>query len=178
MPYVRGQAGVVVGGAPLAIFEELRVKTVTTGHMRPGRLVKRDTTDSEFQLAGAGDKGILGFIGRDPTKDAGVDLAAGQWARIGHGPNGIVAVLSLDESQTIVKGDRLVPAANGRVKKATAFSVSVPSGAVAVTSTAAQPDLTEAGSDLPEEIVGKAEESVTTGTSAFSDINVRWKGAG
>jgi len=171
MPFVRGQPGTSVTPT-LLTFEELRIKTVTAGHTVPGRLVKRDTDDSHVQLAGAGDKGIIGFIGRDPKKDASTDYAAEDWARIGHGP-GAVVVLSLDQSQTILKGDKLVPAANGRVKKATAFSVSVPSGGTAVTSTAAQPDLTEAGSDLPEEIIGRAEESVTTGSGAYSDIMVR-----
>ena len=46
--------------------------------------------------------------------------------------------------------------AQGRVVLATALSVSVPVGGTAVTSTGAQPNLTEAGGVLPEIVVGYA----------------------
>jgi len=48
----------------------------------------------------------------------------------------------------------LKPAANGRVESATKIAVAVPSGATPVTSTAAQPDLTESGSIPPDGLVG------------------------
>jgi len=46
------------------------------------------------------------------------------------------------------------PAANGRVEAAAKMAVAVPSGATTVTSTAAQPDLTESGSIPPDGLVG------------------------
>lgn len=117
MPYVRGQVGVVVAGGDKVIWEELRAKTITTGHMIPGRLVKYDTDTSHFQLSGSGDAGVLGFIGRDPRKDASVDLAAEDWARIGHG-HGVEVVLYYDTGAAVTKGDALYAGANGRVYKA------------------------------------------------------------
>lgn len=64
-------------------------------------------------------------------------------------------------------------AANGELTAASTLSVSVPSGATNVTSNAAQPDLTEAGSYGPQGIVvAIAEESVDASGGA-KDIMVR-----
>ena len=50
---------------------------------------------------------------------------------------------------------------NGKAREANNLSVSVPAGATAVTSTAAQPNLTEAGSIPPESINGYAMDAAT-----------------
>lgn len=67
--------------------------------------------------------------------------------------SGIALVLS---GGVITVGSAVASDAAGKAVVATPFSVSVPSGATAVTSTAAQPDLTEAGSVLPQAINGYA----------------------
>lgn len=52
---------------------------------------------------------------------------------------------------------------NGRVAAASKIAVTVPSGATNVTSTSAQPDLTESGSIPPDGLVGKALEAAGDG---------------
>jgi hypothetical protein len=66
---------------------------------------------------------------------------------------GIALVLS---GGAISVEDPLVSDANGKSVPATAFSVTVPSGSTPVTSDAAQPNLVEAGSVLPQFINGYA----------------------
>lgn len=56
----------------------------------------------------------------------------------------------------ITQGSAVSSDANGKAVAAANFSVSVPSGTTGVTSNAAQPDLTEAGSVLPQAINGYA----------------------
>ena len=72
--------------------------------------------------------------------------------------SGIKLVLS---GGVISAGDAVVCNANSKAVKATAVSVSVPSGATAVTSTGAQPTLTVAGSDMPQHINGYALDAST-----------------
>ena len=50
---------------------------------------------------------------------------------------------------------------NGKAREANSLSISVPAGATAVTSTSAQPNLTEAGSIPPESINGYAMDAAT-----------------
>jgi len=76
---------------------------------------------------------------------------------------GIVKVVA---SGAIAQFKFVAPDANGRIKAAVPLSVTVPSGATAVTSTAAQPDLVEAGSYCPDGLVGTALEAA----SANGDI--------
>ena len=145
MPYVRGTQGVAVDGLP--VYEELRLKTVTTNHTIPGRLVVRNTDDNHVVLAGDNAINTVGYIAPVPSHDSDTDFAAEDWLRIGHGP-GVVVPLTAITGQTIVKGDLLTPAANGMVKSA-----------------GATPDYAK--------VVAKAEESVTTGTLASAPINAR-----
>lgn len=145
MPYVRGNQGVAVAGFP--IFEELRLKTVVTGHSIPGRLTIRDTDDNHVTLAGDDALNVLGYIADDPSHDSDTDFAAEAWLRIAHGP-GVVVPLTLITGQTVTKGLLLNPAANGMVKLS-----------------AADPN--------PKLAIAMAEESVTTGTLTVLPIMVR-----
>lgn len=70
-----------------------------------------------------------------------------------------VAVLGIaigTSGGAISVGDKLTTDANGKLVAAAAVSVTVPAGATAVTSDAAQPDLVEAGGVLPQRILGEA----------------------
>lgn len=86
-----------------------------------------------------------------------LDTASGEYAPID--VSGVVLMLS---GAAITVTDESVPVvsdAAGKAVAATAFSVSVPSGSTPVTSDAAQPNLTEAGSKLPQAINGYALDS-------------------
>ena len=70
-----------------------------------------------------------------------------------------VVLLYLAQSQTVVKGDKLVAAADGMVSKAS--PAAIPNSSTPVTSTSAQPTVT--GPISTEGIaLAEAEESVTT----------------
>jgi hypothetical protein len=62
----------------------------------------------------------------------------------------------VESGGAVAAGEEVVSDANGKAVAATAFSVSVPAGGTAVTSDAAQPDLTEAGGVLPQALNGQA----------------------
>lgn len=147
MPFTTGRQGVPVAGGDHAIYEELRLKTVSVGHSRPGRLVIRNTDDNHVVLAGDDVANALGWIYPNPEKDADADFAAEDWLQIGHGP-GVVVPLTLATGQAITKGDHLSPAANGMLKAS--------------------------GSDPDSRLdIAVAEQSVTTTTLASASINVR-----
>jgi hypothetical protein len=145
MVYVRGTQGVAVDGLP--VYEELRVKTVVATHTIPGRLVIRETDDNHFTLAGDNALNVLGYYAPTPSYDSDTVPVTEDWCRIGHGP-GVVVPLTAITGMTIVKGDKLAPAATGMVKSA-----------------GTTPDFNK--------VVGIAEESVTTGTLASAPILVR-----
>ena len=135
----------------------------TASEMYPGRFVKKGTNDNDIDVCGAGGKsiGVLGYEQASkkyrPTNKL-TAYGAGDYAPVLTGP-GVVVLLEVANGQTIVKGDKLVVAANGMV--ALASAAAPPSGSEPVLSTSAQP--TMAG-PMPTAgmIVAKAEESVTT----------------
>lgn len=149
---------IIVSGEPKV--QSLLIETVT--EMYPGRLVKRGTADHQIVVntAGGAAIGVLGYEHcqkKDrPATRATIYTAVRAPVLSGAGT---VVMLYLAQSQTVVKGDKLVGAASGMVAKASAAAP--PSGTVAVVSTGAQP--TMAG-PMPTEgpIVATAEESVTT----------------
>lgn len=150
--------GIVVQGTPKV--QHLLIETVTS--MYPGRLVKKGTADHQIVVNTAGSLaiGVLGYEhcqkkDRPATRDT---IYTAVVAPVLNGP-GTVVLLYVAQSQTIVKGSRLVSAADGMV--ALAAAAAPPSGTVAVVSTSAQP--TAAGplpTSGPE--VAIAEESITT----------------
>ncbi len=68
----------------------------------------------------------------------------------------IGGIALIASGSAVSQGNALVSNASGKAIPATAFSVSVPSGATPVTSNLAQPDLVEAGSVLPQSVNGYA----------------------
>jgi len=136
MPYVKpALAGAVVTDPAEVQVEELRWKTVTANAL-PGRFVKRDTTDSEIQLATSGDTGVYGIVLLNPTKDSTVAAIAGEWARVGHGAgNVVVGVYDFPVGGALTKGDALYVGLTGKGYKA-------------------------AGTD-PTKLIGYAEETLT-----------------
>lgn len=150
--------GIVVQGEPKV--QHLLIQTVTS--MYPGRLVKKGTADNQIVVNTAGGlaEGVLGYEhcqkkDRPATRDT---IYTAVVAPVLKGP-GVVILLFVAQNQTIVKGSKLVAAADGMVSLAPAAAP--PSGTVAVVSTSAQP--TMAG-PLPTSgaIVAQAEESITT----------------
>jgi hypothetical protein len=154
MTLVRPTNKVLVGGAP--IVDEL----VTEGTTCKARLfVKKGTADHQVTLAADGEKKPLGILDRE--KDIPIDntFPDKQSVRVMKAPAVVVGILA--SGNNVAKGAALICAADGKLKAAADISVSVPSGSTTVTSTAAQPDLTEIGSIPPYGvIVAFAEESV------------------
>jgi hypothetical protein len=155
MVFVRPTNTVLVGGNP--IVEE---GLVTEGATCKARLfVKKGTADHQVTLAGDGEKKPLGILDREkniPIADAFPDK---QTVRVMKAPAVVVGILA--SGNNALKGQPLVCATGGKLKLAADIAVSVPAGATTVTSTAAQPDLTEIGSIPPYGvIVAFAEESV------------------
>jgi len=160
---------IVVAGSPLV--QELKVETAT--NMYPGRLVKKGTNDDDIVVCGASDMPI-GWLGYEhtaaPYRPSTVDTAysANDRAAVLCG-GGFVLVARLASGENVSKGDLLVPAANGELKKASTLQIA--EGSTTVTSTAANGDIiTGHYGDAP--IVAIAEESVDASSEA-KDIMVR-----
>ena len=151
---------IVVTGDP--IIEELKVENVS--YMYPARFVKKGTGDDDVVVCAAATDLPVGLLGYEQAhasyKPATITTlyALNAWAPVLKGGK-FLAVVKLT-ADSVVKGDLLILASQGRVRKAVVQSVAVPVGGTAVTSTAAQPDLTEAGS-IPAggQVVARAEET-------------------
>lgn len=167
MPFVKPKHKVLVGGTP--IVDEVVAEGTT---LKPRLFVIRGTADHQAVLAGDGATRPLGILDKDrryPITDAFADKAPVKVLK-----GSIVVVAILAANQSITKGQGLACAADGQVKAGATLSVSVPSGTTTVTSTAAQPDLTEAGSVPPGGIiVAYSEETISTGAGETKPILVR-----
>jgi hypothetical protein len=161
---------ILVAGTPL--IQELNVENAT--NMYPGRLVKKGTNDNDVTVSGAA--GIcFGWLGYEQCTNAGfmptdktTNYAANAQAPVLYG-GGFVVLGKLAANQTVVKGDRLVAAADGMVSKAAPAVTK--DGSTQVTSSAAKE--APISGTVPEGgiVVGIAMESVTT-TTAAADIMV------
>jgi len=159
---------IVVAGEPLV--HECKVEDET--NMYPGRLVKKGTNDDDIVVCGAGDIPI-GWLGYEqaasPFQPADVDTAynANDRAPVLNGGR-FVIVTRLAAGQIVNKGDALVAAANGEVKKASSATVTVPSGSADAVAGTYNVD-----GAVPAEgiIVGIAMESVDA-SAAAQDIMV------
>lgn len=93
-------------------------------NMYPGRLVLKGTTDNEIKVSGADGLLGVGFLGYEDTpimyrpanRDASYNAA--DRAAVLTGP-GMILYAALKESETVVWGDELVGAADGKLKKVT-----------------------------------------------------------
>ena len=151
--------GIVVSGKPNVQY--LNLETATECY--PTRLVTKGTHDNDIAVCGVDGVpiGVLGYEHaakkfRPATRDT-IYVVDSQ-VPVLNGP-GTVVLLTLADNQTVVKGDRLVPAANGKVAKASAAIA--PSGTLAVVAASTTP--TMVGPVATEGIVfAIAEESVTS----------------
>lgn len=160
---------ILAAGKPLVM--ELNVETAT--NMYPGRLVIKGTNDNDIVVCGAA--GIsVGWLGYEQITNAGymptdVNTIYAQYAQapVLYG-GGFVVVASLADNNVIVKGDRLVAAANGEVAKAAAAVTKA--GSTPVTGSA---DDAPISGTVPEGgiVVGIAMETVTT-SGASADLMV------
>lgn len=167
---------IVAAGKPLIITGQ---NVETASNVIPGRLAKKGSTDFDIVACGA-EAGAAGWVG---FEDAGpsyrpatiaTGYAAGDIAPLLRG-GGFVILAKLTTTQTIVKGDRLVPAANGMLQKATAIAGVIPGAAgdtTPVTSTSAKPAVTMSGDVGALPIVAYAEQTLTT-TDTAANILVR-----
>ena len=154
MVFIKPTNKILIGGTPLV--EELVTEGTTC---KPGLFVKKGTADHQVQLAGDGAKNPLGVLDADPRYPIANAFPDKHPVQVMKGP--IVVVATLLTGNNVTKGQALICAANGKLKAAADIAVQVPSGTTTVTSTAAQPDLTEIGSIPPYGvIVAFAEESV------------------
>jgi len=166
---------IVAVGEPLV--DECKVENIT--NMYPGRLVKKGTTDDDIVVNDA--QRPLGWLGYEHTHaefrpdDVDSQYKANAWAAVLFG-KGFIVVGRLASGQNVTKGDLLVAAANGEVKKASVMDGSVDSGTTTVTSTAANGDIiTLSGGVAPEgPIVGRAVESVDATTEAKDILIESW----
>lgn len=146
----RGQP---VAGKHLVVSKgDYKVKTAT--NVRTGRLVIRDTTDKEIQVAGEAAANVIGVATyriKDGEMLTASDFAATDVLKVEGGP-GSVWPLELAVSMTIVKGDLICAAAAGRVRK---WLVATDNASL---------------------IIGRATESVTTDGSTNKPIAVELLG--
>lgn len=160
-PTAAGANRNLIGNAHLnAPVGDFKVKTAS--NVRAHRLVAFDTTAKEIKTAPAGAAALpLGWVTMR-VKDGAVltdaDYAVNDVVKVERGPGTIRQAVLLTGTTAVNPGDPLTTAGNGKLKKAVAISVTVPAGATAVTSTAAQPPLTVAGGVPPEPIVAYAME--------------------
>lgn len=117
--YKKPSNKIIVAGEPLV--QELKIETVA--NMYPGRLVVKGTTDADIVVAGApvgkAFTKVIGVLGyeqaHDAVKPTTVDTIYKILDFVPVLSGSIVVVGSLKDGETVVKGDLLVPAANGEV---------------------------------------------------------------
>jgi hypothetical protein len=152
---------IVVSGEPDVQY--LNIETASECY--PGRFVTLGTHDNDLAVCGAGGVpvGVLGYEQASktfrPATRATIYKVNDQAPVLKRGKGAIVMLYLSADAATIVKGDYLVTAANGKVTKASAAKFAT-STAAAVLGGSASP--TVAG-NIPTEglVVAKAEESVT-----------------
>lgn len=150
MPLGKPTNKILVAGEPI-VEECLAENTGASDDLKPGMLCIKGTEDHQVKYAGDAAVNVDGVVDYDPRYDITEALAEGTSVRKLSGS--IVVVLTLAESQTINKGDKLIAAALGQCQ--------------------AYPASPAAGDE--EKIIGKAEESVTTGAGETKPIMVELK---
>ncbi len=148
--------------------EQLRIgANANAAKMLPGIAVVFDTLDSDVKECGAAGAaiGVLGYAECNPNFKPETQLTAyavGDSVPVYNGPGRVYAYLT----ETIVKGEDLVLAADGKFSKAAAITI-VASGAANITD--GQAVTGTYGADGP--VVGKAAESRTGAGRAWIYLN-------
>lgn len=156
----------VIKGTPF----KLERKIVTVANVYPGRLLTKDTTDIGVKVCGASDTPV-GWAGYETTaaqyKPNSKDTiyVVGDYIAVERGR--VWRLAKLAASQTIVWGDRLVPAAAGMVAKAD--TLTVPTGATTVKSSAEFGAIV-AGDVGAKMVVGVALHTVSSTSEQTPDI--------
>jgi hypothetical protein len=152
---------ILVSGEPDIQYLNLE----TAAECYPGRFVTKGTHDNDVAVCGAGGVpvGVLGYEHAckkcRPATRATIYQASDQVPVLKRGKGATVMIYLSTDAATIVKGDYLILAANGKVTKATAAKFAT-STATAVLGASASPTI---AGNIPTEglVVAKAEESVT-----------------
>lgn len=140
--------------------------SATAAKMLPGIAVIFDTTDAEVQECGAAGAaiGVLGYARANPNFKPETQLTAyaiGDSVPVYNGPGRVYAYLT----ETIVKGEPLVLAADGKFSKAAAITI-VASGAASITD--GQAVTGTYGADGP--VVARAAQSRTAAGRAWINL--------
>lgn len=150
--------------AGTALHEEKEVGTATA--TIPGRIAIDETNDYTCTNATTNSLNPIGVFDVEPGQLRTTSYDAGDQARIIRGP--IRVLLTLLASENVTRGDYLVPAALGKVKKAAAITATIATGTI--TNLGA---ITVAGSYEPGgKIVAQARTSsnVTTDAEIICDL--------
>lgn len=104
---------ILVRGEP--IITEYEVKTAANCY--PGRLVIRDTSDGNIQVAGNGANNVLGVLDVEPGELRSTIYGASDQARVLSGP--CVVLVEAVSGAVITAGLTLIPATGGTVIQGT-----------------------------------------------------------
>ena len=173
MVLIQPANSILLDGDPM--LETLKVEVAT--NMFGGRLVTRGTNDDDIVVAGANATSLKGWLSYEHThkndRPATVDTIYAinaQAVVLSGGHFRLLATLAAGENVT--QGQYLVSAAAGMVQLASALTVTIANGTIAVLSDKAQPDEVAIGAYGSEGvIVARAAQSVDA-TLAAADIIV------
>ncbi len=119
---------IVASGDPLAVEMEVGANA-TAAKMLPGRVVVFDDADQTVKEAGAKANGAVGFLEVAPAKKKTDAYAVGDQAKVVVGE--CLAVLTLLANESVVRGDSLVTAADGKLAKLAVGAMGGQGGVVA-----------------------------------------------
>lgn len=105
---------IVASDDPLAVEMEVGANA-TAAKMLPGRVVVFDDADQTVKEAGAKADGVVGFLEVAPAKKKTDAYAVGDQVKVVVGE--CLAVLTLLANESVVRGDSLVTAADGKLAK-------------------------------------------------------------
>ena len=105
---------IVAYGDPLAVEMEIGANA-TAAKMLPGRVVVFDDADQSVKESGAEAASVAGFLEVAPAKKKTDAYAVGDQAKVVVGE--CLAILTLLANESVVRGDNLVTAADGKLAK-------------------------------------------------------------
>lgn len=164
---------VVAGNGHLATRRAAKVKTVA--NVRPGRLAEYDTDDDHFKAASAGViHGAFGWVDKNltnPDWDKTANPVAEDEFQLVKG-KGLLVRASLASGENVKRGDLLIAAANGEVKKGA--NLTIAAGATAVTSSAANGAIVAGSLPPGGRVVGEAAHDVDASAAAKDIVVESW----
>jgi len=172
MTLIQPDNSIIVSGEP----RKDEIKVEVAANMFPGRVVIQGTNDDDAVIAGAGCIRPMGWLGYEnthkfyrPATSATIYTINDQASLLSGGDFRLLAKLASGEIAR--KGEFLVVAPAGMLKVASAMTVTIASGTIAVVSDKAQPDELVIGAYGSEGIiVAKADEYVDASLAAADII--------